>query len=139
MGQLLEKLGVAKTEAEPDGSGAVGNKDWTKIMVAFCVASAVQIAIVSAQSQYQLPPIFKFFSLAILFAFAFFFISKFIDSTKFSQSARVLERVGIFFAVTGFFIALTIPFPKGLCLKVTVWVVYVICLTFVVVCNCFCC
>ncbi|PON52199.1 hypothetical protein PanWU01x14_210410 [Parasponia andersonii] len=141
MGQLLERFGLAETEqAQSEGSrGAVGNTDhWTKIMVTFCVATALQVASVSAQIQPQLPPIFRFFSFVILFAVASFFVSNFIDSAKFPQTARALERVGVFLSVTGFFIALTIPFPQGLCLKVTTWVVYVICLAVILVCNCFC-
>lgn len=131
LGELLKKFGLPKTEE------LYGIENyWTKIMVSFCVASAAEVAIVSAQIQSQLPPIFQFFSLSILFAFSSFFTSKFIDSTKFPQTARVLERVGVFFTVTGFFIALTIAFPHGLCFKVTTWVVYVICLAVVLVCNC---
>ncbi|PON61660.1 hypothetical protein PanWU01x14_143190 [Parasponia andersonii] len=140
MGQvLLEKLRVI-TQTKLDGSEAIEMSKlncWSKIMVAFCVASAVQVASVSAQIESQLPPIFQFFSLAILFAVASFFVSEFIDSARFPHTARVLERIGVFFAVTGVFIALTIPFPRELWLKVTIWVVYVISLAVVLVSSYF--
>jgi hypothetical protein len=43
---------------------------------------------------------------------------------KFPVLARWLDVVGIFFAVTAFFTAITIPFP--LYLQIITWVVYAI-------------
>lgn len=111
------------------------NMDWVKVMVAFCFSSAVDIAILSFQVHTHLPPLFFLVSLAILFAFTSFFVSKFVGS-KFPRTAMVLERAGVFFVVTGFFIAITIPFP--LCLRVVTWVVYAISFVFVIFCNYFC-
>jgi hypothetical protein len=45
-------------------------------------------------------------------------------NSKFPVIARVLDRVGVFFAVTAFFTTTTIPFP--LCLQIITWVVYAI-------------
>ena len=102
---------------------------WANIIVCFCFASAIEIALVSAQLHYHLLPIFHFLSLSIFFGFASLLISVVINS-KFPKTARLLEGASVFFVVTAFFIAISIPLP--LCLKLTVLVVYVICLILVV-------
>jgi uncharacterized protein (DUF983 family) len=54
---------------------------------------------------------------------ASFFVSKFMKS-KFPVIARVLDLVGVFFAVTAYFTAITIPLP--LWLQIIAWLVYAI-------------
>ncbi|KAF3437984.1 hypothetical protein FNV43_RR20740 [Rhamnella rubrinervis] len=100
-------------------------KRWTKMIVCFCLASAIEVAILSAQLLSHLLPIFHSLSLSILFGFASLLIGKLMNS-KFPNTARVLEAASVFFVVTAFFIAISIPFP--LYLKLTVLVVYIICL-----------
>ena len=86
------------------------NLDWAKIIVVFSLASAIDIAIVSVQIPSQkLPLIFYFLELAILLAFSCFFISKSVHSNC-PPVAEVLEKFGIFFGVTAFFISITVPF-----------------------------
>ncbi|KAF3437987.1 hypothetical protein FNV43_RR20743 [Rhamnella rubrinervis] len=103
-------------------------KGSAKIIVCFCFASAIEIALVSAQLHSHLLPIFHFLSLSILLGFAALLISKLIKS-MFPNAARVLEAASVFFVVTAFFIAISIPFP--LYLKLAVLVVYAVCLIFV--------
>ena len=125
----------AGTQSQAPGLlGSTGhyNIGWAKIMVAFCFDWAINIAFMSPQVHPSLPPVFVLVSLALLFAFTSFFISKFVGP-KFLTMVLVLERAGVFFAVTGFFVAISIPFP--LCLRVITWVVYVISFVVVLVCN----
>ncbi|KAF3437988.1 hypothetical protein FNV43_RR20744 [Rhamnella rubrinervis] len=97
-------------------------KGWAKMIVCFCFASAIETALLSAQLHSHLRPIFHFLSLSILFGFASLIVSKLIKS-KFPNTARVLEAASVFFVVTAFFIAISIPLP--LYLKLSVLVVYV--------------
>ncbi|KAF3437967.1 hypothetical protein FNV43_RR20723 [Rhamnella rubrinervis] len=97
------------------------NMDWAMIVVAFCFTSAVDLAFLSLQIHpRQFPLIIYLFSLTILFGLASLLLSKFIDS-KFPNTAQTLEGASVFFVVTAFFIAITIPFP--LCLKFVAWTV----------------
>ncbi|KAK9278137.1 hypothetical protein L1049_027696 [Liquidambar formosana] len=108
------------------------NLDWTKIVLGFCLSSAVDIALQSVQTQSQLPPIFHWLSLAISFAFASLFVAKFI-SWKFPIPAQMLEHAAVFFAATAYFVAVTIPFPMSL--KCISWAVYVVSLLAILICN----
>ncbi|KAF3437981.1 hypothetical protein FNV43_RR20737 [Rhamnella rubrinervis] len=83
-------------------------KGWAKIIVCFCFVSAIEIALLSAQLHSHLFPIFHFLSLSILFGFVSLLISKLINS-KFPNTARVLEAASVYFVVTAFFIAISIP------------------------------
>lgn len=125
----------AQTQPAAPAGLVVRHRDlhWAKIMAAFCMASAVDIAIVSVQVDSPLPSAFQGLSLIIIMAFASFFVSE-CFSLKFVVTARVLKEVGIFFMVTAFFLAITIPVP--LFLKITSWVVYAICLLAIVVGRC---
>ncbi|KAK9278600.1 hypothetical protein L1049_028173 [Liquidambar formosana] len=111
------------------------NPNWLKIVLAFCFSSAIEIALQSVQSQYshaQLPQTFHLLSLAILFSFASLFVAKFITS-KSPVAARVLEQVGVFFAATAFFLAVTIPLPQSL--KWIAWAVYAVCVLTILICH----
>ena len=107
--------------------------DWTEIMIGFCLASAIDIAVASVQAHAQLSATFHLLSLAILFAFACFFVSEFIKS-KFLVTAQVLQKLGVFFTVTAFFMAITIPFP--LYHKFATWAIYTISVFAIFICRC---
>ncbi|KAF3437982.1 hypothetical protein FNV43_RR20738 [Rhamnella rubrinervis] len=83
-------------------------KGWAKIIVCFCFASAIQIALLSAQLHSHLFPIIRFLSLSILFGFASLLISK-LTNSKFPNIAQMLEAAAVCFAVIAFFIAISIP------------------------------
>jgi hypothetical protein len=98
-------------------------RDWAKIMVTFCLASAPAITLTYAQVHSKYSPTFHVLSFEFLLCFASFFVSKFMKS-KFPMIARVLDLVGVFFAVTAYFTAITIPLP--LWLQIIAWLVYAI-------------
>ena len=111
--------------AQAAGWGVEQRKmEWTKNMVAFCLASAVGLALLPVQVHSQLPTGLLCLSLAILLGFSSFFVSEFIHS-NFVVTARVLQNLGLFFTVTAFFIPITTPFPFYL--KYISWAVYSIC------------
>ena len=135
--QKLPQFGVSESEELGTESAAVQQSGleierWAKIIVSFCFASSIEIALVWAQLHSHLPPIFHFLSLFILFGFTSLVLSKFLNS-KFPNMARVLEGASVFFVVTSFFVAISIPFPFYL--KLTIWVVYAICLLLLVLYN----
>jgi hypothetical protein len=98
-------------------------RDWAKIMVTFCLASAPAIALTYAQVHSKYSPNFHVLSFEFLLCFASFVVSKFMRS-KFPVKARVLDLVGVFFAVTAYFTAITISLP--LWLQIIGWLVYAI-------------
>ncbi|GMN58008.1 hypothetical protein TIFTF001_027118 [Ficus carica] len=130
MRKLCAKFGVVETESLAAGHQI--NREWTNIMVGFCLASVIEIAVLSAQINSELPTIFHFVSVSLSLALASFFVGEFAGS-RFPLTAQVLERVGILFAVTGFVTAVTIPFPFWL--KVTTWVIYLISLVLIFLCS----
>jgi len=119
--------------------------DWANLMITFVLAFAptsplayaqiysnfsptfhlisIEILLSFAQIYSKFSPAFHLISIEILLSFAAFFVSKFIKS-KFPMLARWLDIVSIFFSVTAFFTAITIPFP--LYLQIITWVVYAI-------------
>ena len=123
----------AKKKAQEAGLALVHHMEWAEIVIAFCLAWATDIALLSVQEQSQLPVPFHLFSLAVLLAFASTVVSKFINP-KFFLTVQVLEKCGVFFTVTAFFIAITIPFP--FCLKFASWAVYAISALAILICNC---
>lgn len=140
---LVQKLGLLQgPEPEVDPEAAVPvqvaryqNLDWAKIMVVFSLASAIDIALLSVQVHSHLPVIFYFLDLAILLAFTCFFTSKSVHSNC-PLVAHVLERFGIFFGVTAFFISITIPFP-AVWFKCVAWFIYAISWLVIFFCNSF--
>ena len=111
----------AEAQIEAAGLVVVHNMEWAEIVIGFCLSLAIDTAILSLQVHSQLPALFHLFSLAILLAFASIVVSKFINP-KFLVTVQVLEKCGVFFTVTAFFMAITIPFP--LFLKLASWAVY---------------
>ncbi|KAG2667174.1 hypothetical protein I3760_15G099400 [Carya illinoinensis] len=96
---------------------------WAKIMLPFCLTAAIDIALVYVQLYSQFPGDFHWLSLAILLAFACFFVAGFINP-KYVGTAKVLVKCGFFFTYTSFFISITVPVP--LPLKITSQLVYAI-------------
>ncbi|PSR89069.1 hypothetical protein CEY00_Acc29263 [Actinidia chinensis var. chinensis] len=101
----------------PDAAvpSAQHNRDFTKPVVAFCLATAVETAIRSLQNSALYPVSFHLLYLFIVFAFASIVVSKYI-APKHPNGAPVLDNLGVFFGVTAFFVAITMAFP--LCLKI---------------------
>ncbi|XVE56740.1 hypothetical protein DITRI_Ditri04bG0035200 [Diplodiscus trichospermus] len=109
---------------------------WEKLMVAFCLGSAIEIATLFAQIGHRLPVAFIFLSLAILLAFTCLCVGKYyINIEKFHIIGRRLEQLGGFFMVTAFFVAIAIPFP--LWLQCCTGAVYAISFLTITVCNLF--
>ncbi|KAK7852612.1 hypothetical protein CFP56_038511 [Quercus suber] len=107
--------------------------DWADLMIGFCLSVALEMASLSAQINTQLSATFHLLSLAILFAFACFFVSHFIKP-KFLVTAQKLKNLGVFFSVTAFFMAITIPFP--LYLKFATGAIYTISVFAIIICHC---
>jgi hypothetical protein len=97
--------------------------DLINTMLTVCLASAPTLALTYAQLQPKYSPTFHVVSFEFLLCFASLFVSKFMNS-KFPVIAQVLDIVGVFFGVTAFFTAITVPFP--LYLQIITWVVYAI-------------
>ena len=124
----------AEKQAQEAGLALVHHMEWAEIVITFCLAWAIDIASLSVQVHSQLPVPFHSFSLAILLAFASTVVSKFINP-KFFLTVQLLEKCGVFFTVTVFFIAIIIPFP--FCLKFASWAVYVISALAILIWGCF--
>ncbi|KAL4605551.1 hypothetical protein ACB092_09G037300 [Castanea dentata] len=107
--------------------------DWTDVMIGFCLTSALEIALVSVQVHTQLSATFHLLSPAILFAFVCISFSELVKS-KFLVAAQVFKNFGIFFTITAFFIAVTIPFPPYL--KFVTWAIYTIFVFAIFICHC---
>ena len=101
------------------------NFDWAKIIVAYCLSTAIGMALIPIQlHSNQLPLTFCFLGLTILLAFTCIMVSKFIQH---SNSPRIIVYLfhyfGVFFGITAFFISVTIPFPVWF--KCTASLIYV--------------
>ena len=106
--------------------------DWADLMIGFCLSVALEMASLSAQINTQLSATFHLLSLAILFAFTCFFVSQFIKP-KFLVAAQKLKNFGVFFSVTAFFMAITIPLP--LYLKFATGAIYTISVFAIIICH----
>ena len=115
----------AEKQAQEAGLALVHHMEWAEVVITFCLAWAIDIASLSVQVHSQLP---------VLLAFASTVVSKFINP-KFFLTVQVLEKCGVFFTVTVFFIAIIIPFP--FCLKFASWAVYVISALAILIWGCF--
>ena len=131
--------GVDPVEAPAEEAGLVvvhhrvHNMDWADLMIGFCLSAALEMTSVYAQIKSQLPVIFHLLSLAILLAFACFFVSQFIRP-KFLVPAQKLKNFGVFFSVTAIFMAMTIPFP--LYFKIATGAIYTISVFAIIICYC---
>ena len=111
----------------------IHNMDWADLMICFCLSDALEMTSVYAQIKSQLPVTFHLLSLAILLAFACFFVSQFIRP-KFLVPAQKLKNFGVFFSVTAIFMAITIPFP--LYFKIATGAIYTISVFAIIICHC---
>ncbi|KAK9910708.1 hypothetical protein M0R45_034659 [Rubus argutus] len=129
--QLLQIVFRVLTAQPPPPAAEHNNLDWAAIIVVSCWAYASNIAPQYIHSHSQIPIMSCFLALAIMFAIACFFVSSFIHS-KCPVTSMVLERLGVFFGITAFFIALNIPFPLwfkciSCCVYVTSWIAILFC------------
>ncbi|KAK4566571.1 hypothetical protein RGQ29_002728 [Quercus rubra] len=97
------------------------NLQWQDLIFGFCFTSALGIALQSTQVPSQLPLSFHLLSLTVILAFSTLFVAKLISS-KFPVQAQVVEKVAVFFLITAFFLAISIPMP--LSLKFFTWAMY---------------
>ncbi|KAK1576871.1 hypothetical protein Q3G72_017124 [Acer saccharum] len=99
--------------------------DWAVKMIGFCLPPAVAIAVQSLKTDqsHELPFAFHFLSLALIFSFNSLFLSKFL-APEFPKIAKLLGRIGVFFAVMAIYIAITISLPAWL--KCFTWTVFVV-------------
>jgi hypothetical protein len=123
--QIVHILHPQERQPPPDLEAGVQDHvtDWAHLLITFVLAFAPAIPLTYAQIHSRFSPTFHLLSFEFLLSFATFFVSKFMKP-KFPVLARGLDVVGIFFAVTAFFTAITIPFP--LYLQIITWVVYAI-------------
>ena len=97
------------------------NLQWQDLIFGFCFTTALGIALQSTQAPSQLPLSFHLLSLTVILAFSTLFVAKLISS-KFPVQAQVVEKVAVFFLITAFFLAISIPMP--LSLKLFTWAMY---------------
>ncbi|GMN58018.1 hypothetical protein TIFTF001_027124 [Ficus carica] len=119
-------------QTESLAAGHQINREWTNVTVGFCLAFVIEIAVLSAQINSELPTVFHLVSVSLSLVLASFVVSKFTGSRS-PLTAQVLERVGMLFAVTRFVTDVTIPFLFWL--KVTTWVIYLISMVLVFLCS----
>ncbi|KAK3227937.1 hypothetical protein Dsin_007799 [Dipteronia sinensis] len=135
---LLDPEAAVNQQMSPPGTAPIDHNQHNKLvdgamkMICFSLPTAVAIALQPLQTKSQLPLAFHFLIGALLFSFNFLFLSNFI-TPKFPEIAQVLEFVGVFFAVTAIYIAITIPLP--IWLKCITWTIFVI--SFVTIVACF--
>nr|CCH50983.1 T2.4 [Malus x robusta] len=100
------------------------NLDWATIILAYCLSTAIGMALVPIQlHSKQLPLTFCFLGLAITLSFSSILVSKFIQNSKCPRIiVHLFHHFGVFFGVITFFISITIPFP--LWFKCTASVIY---------------
>ncbi|KAK9203895.1 hypothetical protein WN943_014152 [Citrus x changshan-huyou] len=92
--QLLAKTTPPVLPPQQAPAADQQNLDWAMIMIGFCLPSAIEIALQSLQVQSQLPPMFHFLSLAIIFSFSFLFLGK-LTRTRFPIAAQEgFQRLG---------------------------------------------
>ena len=84
------------------------NLQWQDLLFGFCFTSALGIALRSTRDPSQLPLSLRLFSLIVILAFSTIFVAKLISS-KCPGQAQVLEKVAVFFWITAFFLAISIP------------------------------
>ena len=117
---------VTHQVVEAYSHGERNEQHWPMLVINSCCNWATQIASQTAfQPRLQPSLACHWLSVATVFAFSSAFISRFVIS-KSLRAARVLEQLAILFAVTAFFLAITMCFP--ICLKCLSWPLYALCL-----------
>ena len=136
--QVLDKMRLSTRADEDSETGGSPENDhrssteWANAMLPVCFGAAMAIAMVSIQARSEIPASVHVVSLGVVLAIASFFVAKSIVD-KFPIAGHVLERVGVFFMVTAFFVAMSIPLP--LSLKVVTWIVYFVSSFSIFVCT----
>ena len=109
------------TLPQPSQTTEQRNLQWQDIILGLCFTSAIGIAVQFLKTPSQLPPSFQLLSLTLVLTFSAVFVSKLISS-KFPDTAQVVEKVAVFFAATAFFLAISITLPLNL--KFFTWAIY---------------
>lgn len=104
-------------------------RQWEKMMLTFCLASAIAIATVSVQIETKLSLMFKFLSAALMACFAFIASAKLIKHQRVSQ---ILYCFGGFWFVTSFFIAIAIPYAFHF--RILTFTIYLFFLSITLIC-----
>ncbi|MCD9561164.1 hypothetical protein HAX54_020142 [Datura stramonium] len=138
--QLEEQLEVE--ERNPVVEAGRNDFDWSTLFMAFCLTAGVEIALLSIQGNGRsdndddddgsLPLYFQLLSFFILLAFASLFVGRFIKC-NYPVESQVLERAGILFATTAFYLAMTMSF--SLFLKGCSWGIFLFSLLAIAICN----
>lgn len=103
---------------------------WEKMMVTFCLASAIAIATVFVQIETKLSLMFRFLSVALMVCFSFTASAKLIKHQRVSE---ILYCFGGFGFVTTFFVAIVIPY--ALHFQIMTLAVYLIFLSLTLICS----
>nr|CCH50998.1 T3.5 [Malus x robusta] len=100
------------------------NFDWATIILAYCLSTAIAMALIPIQvHSKQLPLTFCFLGLVITLSFSSILVTKCIQNSKCPRIiVHLFHYFGVFFGVTAFFVSITIPFP--LWFKCTASVIY---------------
>ncbi|KAG2670280.1 hypothetical protein I3760_14G078400 [Carya illinoinensis] len=112
------EAGVGLGPVEPERCHRM---DWAKIILPSCLTAAIDVTLVYFQVHSNFPTAFHFLNIAMLLAFAGFFVGWFINP-KFMVTTKVAVNCGVFFTYTAFFIGVTIPVSSSL--KITGWLIY---------------
>ncbi|KAG2670277.1 hypothetical protein I3760_14G078100 [Carya illinoinensis] len=114
----LNEAGVGLGPVEPERRNSI---DWAKIILPSCLTAAIDVTLVYVQVHSNFTTAFHFLNMAILLAFAAFFVGWFINP-KYMVTTKAAVICGIFFTYTAFFIGVTIPLPSSL--KIIGWLIY---------------
>ncbi|KAF9607179.1 hypothetical protein IFM89_032401 [Coptis chinensis] len=96
-------------------------EDWAKIVVSYSLPTVVTLLALYFQIKpHEIPLYFYFLSLALLLAFSFSLITL-VLRFKFPNTAKVLERMGVGFAVFSFFTAIAMTLPNNI--KWVAWLI----------------
>ncbi|KAH0704593.1 hypothetical protein KY285_018871 [Solanum tuberosum] len=129
------ELQLELEESSPVVAAETNNLDRSMLFMAFCLTSGVEITLYSLQAgngSHSLPLCFQLLSFAILLAFTLLFVGRFIKG-NYPAESELLERAGILFATTAFYLVMTMPF--SLFLKGCSWGVYLFSLLAIAICN----
>ncbi|KAG6736481.1 hypothetical protein POTOM_060745 [Populus tomentosa] len=108
-------------------------KEWQKVLISTCFASGLEIALHFHQITDSKLDSLHLVCILVAIPFSCLFVSHFINPTKFPRTSKVLGKVAVFLEATVFFITISIPFPPGV--KWVTWIIYVISLLFIAICN----
>ncbi|KAG7947086.1 hypothetical protein I3843_14G076100 [Carya illinoinensis] len=99
------------------------NMNWAKIIIPSCLTGAIDVTLVYIQVHSDFPTSFHFLNMAMLLAFASFFVGWFINP-EYMVTTKIFVNCGAFFTYTAFFIGVTTPVPSSL--KIIGWLIYAI-------------